>query len=132
MSANASVFDGVISPLVWEDVSDRCRDAVGCNALYRVIAREDGTACLRFGAHDRAGVEYPSPAQAFEAAESLYRADMIARLNMPALVAAYFALEASTRYLDGTNPFHFSNGVRNTDQRDANRAALAGLKGDAK
>lgn len=83
------------------------------------------------GAHDRVGVEYPSPALALGAAESLYRADMMARLNMPALVAAYFALEASTRYLAGTNPFHMSNGVRNMDQMQANILALEGLRGKA-
>jgi hypothetical protein len=82
------------------------------------------------GTHDRIGVEYASPAKAEEAAQALYRADMMARLDTSALIAAYRALEASTRYLAGTNPFHFSNGVRNNDQRTANILALEGLRGE--
>jgi len=129
MTEQLPSFDGIILPLVWEDVSDRCRDAVGINGVYRIITREDGTASLRLGSHDRIGTDFPSREQAVEAANDLHRASMLTRINVAAVGAAYRALQASTRYLEGTNPFHFSNGVRNQDQRQANVLALEGLRG---
>lgn len=67
-----------VKPLVWEaeDGLPTCLDANGCDKLYRILVRHDGTAVLRPNASRTCESDHPT----LEAAKAAAQADYTARI----------------------------------------------------
>ena len=72
-----------VKPLVWEAEDGRitCLDAEGCDKLYRVLVRHDGSAVLRHNASSFQEFGYESECEAKAAAQADYESRILSALE---------------------------------------------------